>query len=87
MQKKMATHLPRVPLPPNSPDLNIIENLWAYTQEKLSDRRFTTTSGLYKCLKDVWAAVPNTVLRNLVADMPRRLRLIRRAKGDNIRLH
>ena len=48
LQKKLKKHLPRVTFPPNSPDLNVIENLWTYVQDKLNQRKFRTTNGLYK---------------------------------------
>lgn len=87
LQKHMRFHLPKVPLPANSPDLNVIENLWAYVQDQLNLRRFKTVSGLYKSLKQIWAAIPKKLLKHLAQDMPRRLGLVRKAKGGNIRLH
>jgi len=87
MAENMAGHIHRVGLPANSPDLNVIENLWGYVQDKLAERRFKTVTGLWRCLKEVWQGVPKRVLRNLVASMPRRLRLVRAANGGTIRLH
>ena len=73
-----------------SPDLNIIENLWAILKAKLNDmypdledepkgeaerRRFI------ECAQAAWRAIPQDTIRKLFDSMPRRLAAVRKAKG------
>ena len=87
MHGALRRHLPRLPLPPNSPDLNPLENLWAHVQERLDQGTFTTVAGLWRRLRRIWRQVPTAMLRRLTADMPRRLRRVLAARGGNITLH
>ena len=73
--------------PPNSPELNPIENLWAIVQARLIERRFTTVIGLLRALQQIWLATDQCQLRNLNSDMSRRVTLVKRVRGGHIRLH
>lgn len=70
------------PWPPNSPDLNPIENVWSYVQarvDKLGCRDFDEFRGaVHKEIKNL----PKDMLRNLVTSMPDRLDACEGAKGD-----
>jgi hypothetical protein len=59
--------------PPNSPDLNPIENLWAWAQAEV-DRKGCETFDEYKqCVQDTLQNVPLSVLKGLVGSMKRRI--------------
>lgn len=40
--------------PPNSPDLNIIENIWAIVQQKMDKRYFATFAAFKEGLIEEW---------------------------------
>ena len=70
--------------PGNSPDLNPIENLWAWVSYRLRERNITTLAGLRKELKAAWRAIPTTLLKSLARSMPKRLRLVKASEGQYI---
>ncbi len=77
--------------PPNSPDMNPIENLWAHLKLELH-RRYPDTNSLQGSpdaiktilktrLNEVWWQIGEEVLRNLIDSMPQRVRALLDAKG------
>lgn len=70
-----------LPTPPQSPDLNPIENLWALLELKI--RKYTSSSRkeLICHLKKAWAEIDPQETNNLVESMPRRLQAVINAKG------
>ena len=61
------------PWPPNSPDLNPIENFWSYLQAKLDARGCTTFEQFSAAVHIEAKAVPTDYFAKLVASMPKRL--------------
>lgn len=59
--------------PPNSPDLNPIENVWGYVQRRVQARGCTTFEEFQQAVLDEMAAVPQSMLDNLYASMPKRM--------------
>lgn len=71
--------------PGNSPDLNPIENIWSIMQQMLDQEKpATSISGLVKQIKRAWASIRPSVLANLVAGVPNRMRLCIAAKGGYV---
>jgi transposase len=76
--------------PPYSPDLNPIEHLWwalkKYVQKlhpelkEMGDKE-EDWDALRSALKEAWQAIPNSLIRQLIESMPRRLAAVRKAKG------
>ena len=77
--------------PPNSPDMNPIENLWAHLKTELH-RRYpdtkyirgspATVRGVLKArLLDVWWTIGEEVLNSLIDSMPCRVKALIAAKG------
>uniref|UniRef100_A0A3B1JA95 Tc1-like transposase DDE domain-containing protein n=1 Tax=Astyanax mexicanus TaxID=7994 RepID=A0A3B1JA95_ASTMX len=62
--------------PANSPDLNVIENLWAIVKRKIRDRKPTTLDQLKQNIATAWETCDK-----LVKSMPRRLKAVIQAKG------
>lgn len=62
--------------PPNSPDLNPIENVWSYVQRKVNLMGCKTFEDFKEAVLQEVQAVPQEVLANLYASMPRRLQKV-----------
>lgn len=69
--------------PPQSPDLNPIENLWIYMDSKVKSRpnRPTNKDALFTALKEEWSALDPSFLQNYVNSMPRRCQAVIEARG------
>lgn len=69
--------------PPQSPDLNPIENLWSYLDCQVRQRPVKPKNEheLYAALQDEWYKLDPTYLKNLVHSMPRRCQETIKAKG------
>jgi len=71
--------------PPNSPDLNLIENLWAYVQARLDSRGCKTFKEFRQALTQELGAVPQSVIDSLYKSIPSRLRAVVKQRGDRTR--
>lgn len=72
--------------PPNSPDLNIIENVWAWMKHWLYNHYDTETLSLkelQEAIYKAWEAVPASLLINLARSMPDRLRKVLENNGGH----
>jgi transposase len=67
--------------PPNSPDLNIIENLWSYVEGKVRSRGCETFEDFKAAVKEELASVQKKVITNLYQSIPKRLATVIRKKG------
>jgi len=68
--------------PPNSPDLNPIEHLWAYIKRKLQSEKIGSKSELEKKIKNIWINIPYEIIYNLICSMPNRINQIIANNGD-----
>ena len=59
--------------PAQSPDLNIMEDLWSYLDRKVKLAKIKNIQGLKHKLTSEWNKMPWSVIRNSVKSMPRRL--------------
>ena len=69
--------------PAQSPDLNLIENLWQHLKRRLADYK-TEPRGILKLWERVeteQAKIPVDICLNLVESMPRRIAAVLKAKG------
>lgn len=72
------------PWPANSPDLNIIENVWRFLNIEIQKKRPKTAEAYWRTLKVCWnSKVQQKKIQNLVASMPRRLQAVIDADGGN----
>ena len=77
--------------PPYSPDMNLIENLWAHLKLELH-RRYPNTATLYgspqyirqqisELVHEVWWSIGEEVLERLIDSMPHRVQELIKVKG------
>lgn len=67
--------------PPQSPDLNPIENLWSILDRRLSNRHVNSEAELFQCLQEGWNSLPVSLLSKLVASMHDRCQAVIDNKG------
>jgi transposase len=80
----LQTHsIEHLPWPSQSPDLNPIEHLWDHLDRQVRKRMPPPTSlaGLAAALQEEWGRIPLSVVRELIASMPRRVAAVIEAKG------
>lgn len=79
----------QLPWPPNSPDLNPIENLWMLLKRQLRKRfsaieqRPHSEAELFSAAQEVWAQIPQDVIDKLIDSMPERLQAVLDADGGH----
>jgi len=67
--------------PPNSPDLNPIENLWSWLDGKLAKEELNTLQDLTVAINQILSNVPDHLIKNLVESMPNRIHECLKAHG------
>ena len=78
-------HIPTLDWPANSPDMNIMENLWAYLEHHICShpKRLSNSTELWMVLQEEWNKIPPEYIRNLYESLPRRVEAVCTAKGGN----
>jgi hypothetical protein len=80
--------IPTVQWPPNSPDLNPIENIWDWMKNWIElhyDIQSLNLVHLRTAIYAAWRAVPEELLETLARSMPGRLRQVIESGGDRTR--
>jgi len=67
--------------PAQSPDLNIIENLWADLKQQLSSHQVKSLDALWDICKDIWFSIPTVKIRHLYNSIPARIKDILNNNG------
>jgi len=70
--------------PPNSPDLNIMENFINMWKDRVAAHAPTTKESLKLWIKKEFYRFSSDDIKNLVKSVPGRLRMILNAKGGHI---
>ena len=75
--------IPSLPLwPGQSPDLNIIENLWSRVDALVQEKKPTTRCELINAIIQVWhREITPELIQNLIKSMPNRIRSVINSKG------
>lgn len=68
--------------PPQSPDLNPIENLWSILDRNLSKRAPNNEDELFQAIQKGWRALPIDLLMRLSDSMPSRCQAVIDANGN-----
>jgi len=74
-------HVRLLSWPGQSPDLNPIENLWAYLKTQVQKRKPKNVVELDEIVHEEWSKLDDQILTNLVESMPRRIQAVIEAKG------
>lgn len=67
--------------PPQSPDLNPLENLWADVKKGVSEQQPSNINDLWSTIQRCWSAIPLQRYQSLVNSMPRRCKAVISNKG------
>lgn len=67
--------------PPQSPDLNPIENLWSIVKQRIDRNNVKNADEFFNRIKDAWYAIPQVTINNLIESMPRRCKAVIDSKG------
>lgn len=67
--------------PPQSPDINPIENLWNYLDTKVREHQVSSKTQLKTALLEEWEKIPPSFCEKLVNSMPNRLKMVIKNKG------
>ena len=71
--------------PPNSPDLNMIENLWSIVDAKVKARGCKNASDFKQAVIEEMSAVPQDTITKLFASMEKRMKKVIECKGERLR--
>ena len=64
------------PWPPNSPDLNLIENLWKDVQSNVQKKKIKSFEHFQEVLREQWKSVSLQSIRDMYDGMGKRLDLV-----------
>ncbi|KZT36960.1 transposable element Tc1 transposase [Sistotremastrum suecicum HHB10207 ss-3] len=69
--------------PSNSPDMNIIEHVWARLKTLMNNRikKPANVDELWEALKEEWENLDNKFIKDLYDSLPRRVAALDIAKG------
>jgi hypothetical protein len=83
-QCKRDNYIPTLPWPPQSPDLNIIENVWRTLKIQLKRRvnDIKTKQDLIDAVQDIWYKLPLHYIQSLFQSFSTRLKTVMRGKGQ-----
>lgn len=83
---RQAHGIPKLDWPPNSPDLNPIENMWKIMKDLLRyHKKPNNTQEMIQVIQAVWNEVPLEQLQNLIVQMPHRIRAVISTMGGSTR--
>ena len=83
-QWKTENDTPTLEWPPQSPDLNIIGNVWNVIKTKVQRRidDIRNAEDLKTVVAEIWTSLQLQYIRSLYDSLPRRLRVVLRARGN-----
>ena len=67
--------------PPNSPDLNVIENLWSIVKRRVEEIQPQSIQELIQTVFEIWEAIPDDLIRKLIDSMDDRMQKVVRLNG------
>src|SRR5690606_13169652 len=76
--------IPATDYPARSPELNAIENIWAWMEPRVELAGLKSRQELVDFVTSLWEQVPQKVVRNCVSAIPKRLDAVIAAEGGHI---
>ena len=70
----------------NSPDINIIENVWSLLKKRAFQRHYKNFEELWAFCQEEFERIPLENIQNLYSSIPNRLNKIVQCNGKNIKL-
>ena len=70
--------------PANSPDLNVIEHLWAIIKAKIDISKINDLDDLFKEAQKVWDSIPIDIINNLIASFNERIKACMFLYGESL---
>ena len=70
--------------PSNSPDLNLIKNVWQIIKNNVEKRMPQNVDELARFMVEEWEAIPQEVVNNLISSMKDRCESVLEKNGDRI---
>ena len=67
--------------PPNSADLNIIENLWSILKREIKNITIKSKEEIFIKCSQIWDSIPTSTIKKLYDSIPHRLESVRKANG------
>jgi len=67
--------------PPQSPDLNLIENLWSIVKDQVSKRAITHSNQLWTIVQEEYSRISSDIIASLYESMPTRIKAVLKNKG------
>ncbi len=68
--------------PPQSPDLNPIENIWNYVKRKIHENHSCSTADeLWHAFEIEWEQIPRDFFQKLIISMVTRMKEVKKGKG------
>jgi transposase len=67
--------------PSYSPDLNVIEHIWAYVKKKYNQDPAKNRSEIFEKIQKIWSEIPSTFTKKLVDSIYKRLSEVIRKRG------
>jgi hypothetical protein len=68
--------------PPNSPDLNPMEDIWSYLDGEIKKKRVRSLDGLQRALTKAWEELPWSYIRKSTTSMAKRLQEVIAVGGE-----
>jgi len=83
LDEKKRLNLRSLGLPPNSPDLNVIEGVWSIWKDKVARRQPLSLAELTEVGLEEWRNITVEEIRTLIRSMPSRIEAIYTMKGGH----
>lgn len=71
--------------PAQSPDLNIIENMWCILKRNIAYRKPKNIHELWAVCVEEWNAIPTDYIQRLYKSVPRRMEMVIKCRGSNLK--